>query len=167
MIFIKQLAPYKGYDNYIAEHEGVTAAFHLDSEKDEWLYTYYTSEDELPFPKGVPLDKSMFDNALDSFHTEFPDVKHVNPSGGIQTKLPVRCDLLPADVLLEVSKVLAHGADSYGENNWKLIDVNDHINHALTHIYRFQIEDNSEDHLSHAICRLMFAAHLSIMEPQK
>lgn len=86
------------------------------------------------------------------------DNKHTNEAGGMQTKLPVRMDLIPASVLLEVAAVLAEGAEKYGEYNWVLIDTNDHINHAITHLYRFLSGDVSENHLAHAICRVMFAA---------
>lgn len=86
-------------------------------------------------------------------------IKHTNEDGGTQTKLPVRCDLLPPQVLLQVSAVLAEGADKYGEWNWESIGTNDHINHAQTHILRYMAGDISEPHLIHAICRLLFAAH--------
>ena len=91
---------------------------------------------------------------------EFTEEKHVNQNGAIQTKLPTRMDLIPADVLLKVSSVLAEGADKYGEWNWKGITVEDNLNHALTHVYRYLDGDNSEPHLVHAICRLMFASHI-------
>jgi hypothetical protein len=93
------------------------------------------------------------------------DIKHTNEAGGKQTKLPVRCDLIPPDVLLGVAAVLSEGAEKYGENNWQAIVVPDHINHALTHIYRFQTGDTSEPHLLHALCRLFFAAYLQNKEP--
>lgn len=93
------------------------------------------------------------------------NVKHTNVHGGTQTKLPVRCDLLPALPLLQVSQVLAEGAEKYGEWNWENIPVNDHINHALTHILRYQTDDESEPHLVHALCRLLFAQHLDNQVP--
>ena len=91
---------------------------------------------------------------------EFTEEKHTNENGAIQTKLPTRMDLIPADVLLKVSSVLADGADKYGEWNWKGITVEDNLNHALTHVYRYLDGDTSEPHLVHAICRLMFASHI-------
>ena len=87
--------------------------------------------------------------------------KHTNERGGQQTKLPVRMDLIPSGALLEVAQVLSEGAEKYGENNWMNIDTNDHLNHALTHIFRFLGGDDSEPHLSHAICRLLFAHYTS------
>ena len=91
---------------------------------------------------------------------EFTDETHVNESGGKQTKLPVRLDLVPSEVLLDVGEVLAEGASKYGEWNWLNIKTDDHINHALTHALRYLSGDRTEAHLTHAICRLMFAAYL-------
>ena len=94
--------------------------------------------------------------------------KHVNAVGGTQTRLPVRCDLLPPESILRVSAVLAEGAKKYGANNWKLIDTNDHINHALTHLFRHLSGDRTEPHLSHAVCRCLFAdwAHHNFTQEQ-
>lgn len=91
-------------------------------------------------------------------------IKHTNESGGTQTHLPVRVDLLPPEVILQVSQVLSEGAEKYGEWNWESIGIRDHLNHALTHIFRFLTGDKSEPHLTHAICRLLFAAHLNNTE---
>ena len=82
-----------------------------------------------------------------------------NSKGGKQSHIPYRYDLIPPEVLGDVAKVLAEGADKYGEWNWLKIDTNDHLNHAIAHIYLFLSDDQSEDHLNHAICRLMFAAY--------
>lgn len=91
---------------------------------------------------------------------EFTDEKHINEQGGQQTKLPVRCDLIPMRPLLAVAAVLAEGAEKYGEWNWEMIDPYDHINHALTHVFRWLTGDRTEPHIVHALCRLLFAQHL-------
>jgi hypothetical protein len=91
---------------------------------------------------------------------KFTEELHTNNSGAPQTKLPVRCDLLPADVILQVSQVLGEAAEKYGEENWKKIESHDHINHALTHVLRFLSGDRSEPHILHAVCRLMFVQYL-------
>jgi hypothetical protein len=82
-----------------------------------------------------------------------------NDKGGSQSYIKHRFDLIPPETLLAVSAVLSEGAEKYGEWNWMLIDTNDHLNHALTHIYKFLSDDNQEDHLHNAICRLIFAAY--------
>jgi len=88
-------------------------------------------------------------------------------TGSKQSSLPYRCDLLPARAILSVSTVLAHGANKYGEFNWVPISVKSHINHALTHVFAFLAGDESDDHLSHAACRLIMALerHLSDSHP--
>lgn len=77
----------------------------------------------------------------------------------------VRLDLIPGDVLIEVSKVFAHGAKKYGDCNWqqsRLKGENGPINHALKHILNYQAgipDDESDDpkiHLTHAITNLIF-----------
>lgn len=89
-----------------------------------------------------------------------------NEAGGKQSHVPYRMDLVPADALLDVAKVLSEGAVKYGENNWKLISINEHINHVLSHLYVYLADDTSDDHLSHAVCRAMFALQLYIEHTQ-
>jgi hypothetical protein len=81
----------------------------------------------------------------------------VNERGGSQSKVHYRFDLLDPKAMFEMTKVLAEGAEKYGENNWKLIDVEDHLNHLLIHVYAYLAGDRTDDHLSHAMCRAMFA----------
>jgi hypothetical protein len=80
-----------------------------------------------------------------------------NAAGGKQSASPYRCDLLPPLALLAVAKVLKHGADKYGANNWHLIPVGDHVNHALAHLFAAFAGDSSDEHLEHAACRILFA----------
>lgn len=82
-----------------------------------------------------------------------------NEAGGSQSKLTARFDLIPPRPLFQVAVVLGEGAAKYGEDNWKLIPTNDHISHALAHLCAFLAGDTSDSHLSHACCRILFAAH--------
>lgn len=87
-----------------------------------------------------------------------PDAPIVyNEQGGGQSHSPYRMDLIDPLAILEVGKALAEGAEKYGENNWKLIPIEDHLNHLLVHIYAYLAGDKSDNHLSHAICRAIFA----------
>ena len=108
-----------------------------------------------PIDRGAKVTMVAFDD----------NVKHTNEQGGTQTKLPVRLDLVPASALLTTAEVLAEGAEKYGEWNWENIAIPDHINHALTHLYRYLDGDISEKHLAHACCRVLFALHLQEKEP--
>ena len=84
-----------------------------------------------------------------------------NDNGGKQSKTPYGFHLLPISALFDAAKVAKEGADKYGETfdhrNYTKIDTEDHLNHALQHIYAFLAGDKQDDHLGHAIVRLMFA----------
>lgn len=87
-----------------------------------------------------------------------------NAAGGRQSKLTARFDLIPAEPLFDVAVVLGEGAAKYGVDNWKLIPTNDHLSHALAHIYAYLAGDTSDAHLSHAACRVLFACHMGRVE---
>jgi Domain of unknown function (DUF5664) len=95
--------------------------------------------------------------------TEFGETV-TNEAGGSQSRIETRLDLVPASVMYDVGRVLAEGAIKYGEWNWQLIPRDEHIAHALEHINNEMMlsQDgcytDGED-ITHAICRLLFAAH--------
>lgn len=59
--------------------------------------------------------------------------------------------------LFKIAKVLKEGADKYEANNWRLIPAELHISHAIAHLLAYANGDGQDDHLSHAMCRLMMA----------
>lgn len=74
-----------------------------------------------------------------------------------------RLDLIPYDVLAEVSKVLTFGAEKYDARNWeKGMNWGRVFAAAQRHMIKFwqyreeKDEETSLSHLSHAICCLMF-----------
>lgn len=81
----------------------------------------------------------------------------VNAQGGKQSDSPYRSDLLPPAALLVIARVLKEGADKYGDDNWRAIPRKDHMNHALTHMLTHRAGDQTDHHLAHAACRLLFA----------
>ena len=87
-----------------------------------------------------------------------------NDRGGSQSDIPVRFDLIDAKALFEMAKVLDHGARKYGEENWRLIDVRDHLNHLLMHTYAYLSGDDTDEHLSHILCRATFALGVAIQK---
>lgn len=96
-----------------------------------------------------------------------PDVEiTTNDKGGSQSHIPVRFDLIDGRALFEMAKVLHQGAEKYGANNWRLIDVDDHLNHLIMHAYAYLSGDRSDEHLSHIMCRAMFAQGVAISEPE-
>jgi len=80
-----------------------------------------------------------------------------NEQGGQQSKLPYRFDLTDPLADLKLAEVLAYGAEKYAIDNWRLIDIESHLNHAMAHIAAFKAGDNTDDHLGHALCRLHMA----------
>lgn len=80
-----------------------------------------------------------------------------NERGGSQSHIPVRFDLIDAKALFEVAGVLHEGAEKYAPGNWRLIPVRDHLNHLLMHTFAYLSGDRTDDHLSHAVCRAIFA----------
>lgn len=87
-----------------------------------------------------------------------------NEKGGSQSDVPVRFDLIDAKAMFEMAKVLDHGARKYGEDNWRLISVNDHLNHLLMHTYAYLAGDTTDDHLSHILCRATFAQGVALQD---
>ena len=82
-----------------------------------------------------------------------------------RNKCGVRFDLIPSECLIEVAKVLAIGAERYGDNNWqesRMTGENGPMNHAMKHLINYQAGIPDEDgpeleiHLTHAIVNLMF-----------
>lgn len=82
---------------------------------------------------------------------------HVNENNSAQSKLPVKPRLVPPEALLRLSEVVGIGAEKYAENNWRGISMEDHVDHALYHVFQLMNGDTSDDHLGHALCRLAFA----------
>lgn len=96
-----------------------------------------------------------------------PDApRTTNEKGGSQSHIPARFDLIDGRALFEMAGVLHEGAEKYGENNWRNIDINDHLNHLIMHAYAYLAGDRSDAHLSHIMCRAMFAQAVEIQERQ-
>lgn len=56
------------------------------------------------------------------------------------------------------------GVPRYGPSSWRDISVQEHLEHASKHVYqarKFYVDNaEDEDHLAHAICRLVMAKAL-------
>lgn len=91
-----------------------------------------------------------------------PDAPVVeNENGGKQSDSPYAFHLLPTSSIFAAAEVVKVGAEKYGEKfgdrNYTKIPTEEHVNHAIAHLYAYLAGDKSDDHLSHAICRTMFA----------
>ena len=91
-----------------------------------------------------------------------PDVPTVtNEQGGCQSATPYAFHFLPPNAMFAAASVAKYGAEKYRETyddrNYKKIPAEEHINHAVQHLYAYLAGDRTDDHLSHAILRAMFA----------
>jgi hypothetical protein len=94
-----------------------------------------------------------------------PDAPVVtNERGGGQSKAEYHFTSLDPLAMFEMTKVLAEGDAKYGTNNWRKIDIEDHLNHLIIHAYAYLAGDRSDEHLSHIMCRAMFAQAVKIEE---
>lgn len=94
-----------------------------------------------------------------------PDVPTTtNERGGKQSSVPYRMDLVDGPAQFAMARVLAEGAEKYGDDNWRNIDVRDHINHLIIHAYAYLSGDRSDEHLSHIMCRAMMAQAVAITD---
>ena len=64
---------------------------------------------------------------------------------------------LSNEPLTAIARVLEEGLKKYPRDNWKLIPFEDHINHALCHLYMFLKGDIQDRHLDHALTRIALA----------
>ena len=79
-----------------------------------------------------------------------------------------RVDLLPGDALLEIAKVLGHGAEKYDDRNWELgMDWHRPFGALLRHLWAWwggeELDKESGlPHLSHAGCNILFLIAYSL-----
>jgi hypothetical protein len=79
----------------------------------------------------------------------------------------VRYDLISPIGLEALARTYAEGAAKRGRNNWENgMPVNDLLNHALAHIYKFLGGCRAEDHLAHAAWNVLGAIHSLKLWPE-
>lgn len=83
--------------------------------------------------------------------------KVTNEKGGKQSKLENAFHLIDPKAIFELAHVLYVGEKTYGRDNWKFISREEHLNHAISHIYAHLYGDTGSNHLAHAFTRLMMA----------
>lgn len=91
-----------------------------------------------------------------------------NETGGKQHFRPYRMQAIPPKAIMEVGKVRweAVNVHGYDDDNYKDIPCDEHLGRALTHIYAYLSGDRSNDHLSHASCRLLMALELFLEQQE-
>ena len=86
-----------------------------------------------------------------------------NENGAKQTDLQARFDLLPALAIARVAQVLYHGAEKYGEENWRGLSVAECHNHTIGHAIGYNNSEDLED-LAHAACRALMTLEIALTE---
>lgn len=61
------------------------------------------------------------------------------------------------DIVLMIAKTMEYGIGRYKLNNWRLIPEEEHLNHALIHLFMADIGNTDDDHIAHFYTRIMMA----------
>jgi len=156
---------------YVFDDEDVWAAYFNHAEEELAMKRRFTDEevrnlmtiafDSIPDIK-IPMKGRLTDeestqvrDIWSSANSDAETVTYAN--GASESKTELRFDLIPSDEIATIAKVLGQGAIKYGDDNWKSLPTWTHLNHALQHIFAYLAGDQSDDHLSHAATRLIFA----------
>lgn len=87
--------------------------------------------------------------------------------GSPQSDLQHRFDLVDAPAMFEMTNILYKGEKKYGKDNWRVIEIEDHLNHMLAHIYAYLGGNRDDNHLANLMCRAMFAKGKEIMNDKE
>jgi hypothetical protein len=83
-----------------------------------------------------------------------PDAEiETNEYGGKQSRADVHFHTLDAKVMLDLGRLAAYGDNRYGVHNWHRIPPEEHVNHAIVHLFAWLAGDVQDDHLLHAMWR--------------
>ena len=90
-------------------------------------------------------------------------MKHYE-NGSVDPEIDTRMDKLPPLALLQAGRALCCGMkyEDIKIDNWRGVPRAQHLNHSLRHIMLYKSGDRSEDHIGHALSRLMMWADLEL-----
>ena len=71
--------------------------------------------------------------------------------------------LLPPRALAKATATMAEGEGTHGQDEWRNHDATWHLAAAVVHIGSALKGDESEDHIIHAVCRLMMCSEQRII----
>lgn len=142
------------------------------NEQGEYVVCDRTVVEPIPMPDAVmtpeglrdltPQEKLRYAAALGlRYQGLAPDAPTIqNERGGMQSATAGRFDLIPPKAMFRLAAIMEHGARKYAPNNWKKIEIDSHVNHALQHLFAYLAGDRQDDHLGHALARAAMAVEL-------
>lgn len=91
-----------------------------------------------------------------------------NAKGGKQHFRPYRMQALMPKALMRIGHIRWEGytIHNYDDNNYKLIDKDEHINRAILHLMNYLDGNTDNDHLGHAACRVLMALEIQLEEEE-
>lgn len=113
----------------------------------------------------VTIDEQELKDYIDAPEEEGVNVAKISEQKA-PAPVPERMDLLPFRGLLLAARAMGHGvAQGYetedGEYvHWRTQQAGYHLNRALRHIALYQAGDTSEEHVGHALNRLLMWGEL-------
>lgn len=81
----------------------------------------------------------------------------INERGGKQSFIAADFSCIPPECLKLLAECLGFGRRKYGKDNWKKIDHEDNLSHAMNHINEYRRGNRDEPHLVNAYARITFA----------
>jgi len=75
----------------------------------------------------------------------------------IKVDVGVTQQLWPYRVVNVIQAVMEEGELNHPHGSWEEISIEEHIKHADVHLGCYLSDDTTEDHLAHALTRLMMA----------
>lgn len=81
-------------------------------------------------------------------------------------------DLIDQEIILELAKVLAYGAEKYEAHNWKIgLPISRYYSACMRHLLAFNAGETKDpesglSHLGHATCNLMFMLYMLKYKPE-
>ena len=98
----------------------------------------------------MKMAASFFDNSNANEDLE------MLPTGATASKLDVAWNEIHWPAIRRAAQAMHLGIAKHGKDNWKKgVDHGTLLNHLYEHLSQWQADDQSEDHLAHAMCRLM------------
>ena len=176
----EQMSEYLEYINQMSKKSSYATVFETEP-----------STSELRIESIWNIDPQVHDSATHpipsppapSAKMEPGEEMETNENGGVQTKSGTRYDLLDGHALKRMATVLHYGAVKYTDENWRAIDLDSHLDHALAHIFDYLQKrrenpygsdrdrvpftaDGKDDDLAHAAVRLVFALAVEMQKPE-